>query len=136
MAEERALQGEYRHLTEGIVGRMFVSGTPYTLLLLASLGMMAVGALSWGVQLEAGMGVAGYQPPIMWAIYISNFVWWIGIAHSGTLISAILYLFRAKFRTAFSRSAEAMTLVAIVTAGAFPIIHLGRAWRFYWLLPY
>ena len=72
----------------------------------------------------------------MWAIYITNFVFWVGIAHSGTLISAILYLFRAKWRTSISRAAEAMTVFAIMTAGLFPLIHLGRVWKFYWLLPY
>lgn len=136
MSTELPLQEEYRHVTEALFRRMFTSGTAYLLLLLTSLGMMGVGALAWGVQLRFGMGVAGYTHPVMWAIYISSFVWWIGIAHSGTLVSAILYLFRAKFRTAFARSAEAMTLIAIITAAAFPIIHLGRAWRFYWLLPY
>ena len=72
----------------------------------------------------------------MWALYITNFVFWVGIAHSGTLISAILYLFRAKWRTSISRAAEAMTVFAIMTAGLFPLIHLGRVWKFYWLMPY
>ena len=81
-------------------------------------------------------GVAGYQPPILWAVYITNFVFWIGITHSGTLISAVLFLCRARWRTGVARAAEAMTVFAIVTGGLFPIIHLGRPWFFYWLLPY
>lgn len=95
-----------------------------------------IGAAAWGRQLYIGMGVSGLEWPVMWAMYITCFVFWIGIAHSGTLISAILYLFRAKFRPSFSRAAEAMTIFAIATAGLFPILHLGRAWRFYWVFPY
>ena len=72
----------------------------------------------------------------MWGAYITTFVFWVGIAHSGTLISAVLFLFRARWRTAISRAAEAMTVFAVMTAGLFPIIHLGRPWLFYWLLPY
>jgi molybdopterin-containing oxidoreductase family membrane subunit len=82
------------------------------------------------------MGVAGISHPAGWGMYIGNFVFWIGIAHSGTLISAILFLLRAKWRTAVSRSAEAMTIFAIMTAGLFPLIHLGRFWVFYFILPY
>jgi molybdopterin-containing oxidoreductase family membrane subunit len=82
------------------------------------------------------MGVTGLMHPVMWGIYLICFVFWIGIAHSGTLISAILYLFRARWRTAVARSAEAMTVFALMAAGIFPIIHLGRVWIFYWLIPY
>ena len=95
-----------------------------------------IGAAAWGWQMYAGMGVSGLAWPVMWAMYITCFVFWIGIAHSGTLISAILYLFRAKFRPSFSRASEAMTIFAIATAGLFPILHLGRSWRFYWVFPY
>ena len=70
----------------------------------------------------------------MWAVYITNFVFWVGIAHSGTLISAILFLFRTRWRTAVYRAAETMTLFAVATAGLFPLIHLGRPWFFYWLV--
>ncbi|MEJ2678729.1 MAG: polysulfide reductase NrfD, partial [Gemmatimonadota bacterium] len=69
-------------------------------------------------------------------IYITTFVYWVGIAHSGTLLSSILYLFRARWRQSIYRAAEAMTVFAVATAGLFPIIHLGRPWVFYWLLPY
>ncbi len=97
---------------------------------------LLIGAVSWGWQLYIGLGVSGLMWPVMWATYITNFVFWIGIAHSGTLISAILYLFRARFRAAFSRASEAMTIFAIATAGIFPILHLGRAWIFFYVLPY
>src|SRR5690348_6659370 len=102
-----------------------------TLRYLVAVGAAALatllGAVCWGWQMYIGMGVSGLMWPVMWAIYITNFVFWIGIAHSGTLISAILYLFRAKFRPAFSRASEAMTIFAVATAGLFPILHLGRS---------
>ncbi len=86
--------------------------------------------------LKDGLGLAGYSPPVMWAVYITTFVFWIGIGHAGTLISAILFLFRSPWRTAVYRATEAMTVFAVMTAGLFPIIHIGRQWFFYWLLPY
>lgn len=98
--------------------------------------MFAVGMGLWGYQLLNGMGVAGITHPVGWGVYITNFVFWVGIAHSGTLISAVLFLLRARFRSSFNRSAEAMTVFALMTAGLFPLIHLGRSWKFYWLIPY
>src|SRR5215216_2984149 len=83
-----------------------------------------------------GVGIWGVNIPIAWGMAIANFVWWIGIGHAGTLISAILLLLRQQWRTAINRFAEAMTLFAVVCAGLFPILHLGRPWFFYWLMPY
>src|SRR2546427_12110463 len=79
--------------------------------------------------LRYGLGLAGYSHPVYWAVYITCFVFWVGIAHSGTLISAILFLFRSGWRTAVYRTAEAMTVFAVMTAGLFPLIHIeiGRA---------
>ncbi len=91
---------------------------------------------AWMYQIYTGLGVAGYNPPVMWGVYIVTFVFWVGIGHAGTLISAILYLFRAGFRTTIYRCAEAMTVFAVMTAGLFPILHLGRPWKFFWLIPY
>lgn len=108
----------------------------YLLCLTVSLLMLLLGALSWVYQIARGIGVSGKTNPVGWKVYITNFVFWVGIAHSGTLISAVLFLLRAKFRSRFNRSAEAMTVFAIMVAGLFPIIHLGRLWKFYWLLPY
>lgn len=107
----------------------------YLLWALAVSGVI-VGAYSWIGQIQNGIGRAGITHPIMWGVYITDFVFWVGIAHSGTLISAILFLFRAKWRVPIYRVAEAMTVFAVMTAGLFPIIHLGRPWNFYWLLPY
>src|SRR5687767_5878456 len=97
---------------------------------------MLIGASAWTYQIYWGLGQAGYEPPVMWGVYIITFVFWVGIGHAGTLISAILYLFRAGFRTTIYRCAEAMTVFAVMTAGLFPIIHIGRPWKFFWLLPY
>jgi len=98
--------------------------------------VIAWGATCWVYQVKMGMGVTGLSIPVGWAVYITNFVFWIGIGHAGTLISAILHLVRARWRTAISRSAEAMTIFAVMTAGLFPLIHLGRVWVFYFIIPY
>jgi len=90
----------------------------------------------WAIQIWKGIGLGGQLNPVGWGIYIVNFVFWVGIAHSGTLISAVLFLFRSKFRASFNRAAEAMTVIAVMCAGMYPLIHLGRVWYFYWLLPY
>jgi len=92
--------------------------------------------LAWTYQIFVGMGSAGKRVPQMWAMYITTFVFWIGIGHAGTLISAVLYLFRARWRTSIYRGAEAMTIFAVMTAGLFPLIHAGRMWFAYFLLPY
>jgi Ni/Fe-hydrogenase subunit HybB-like protein len=83
-----------------------------------------------------GVGIWGNNIPVGWAFDITNFVWWIGIGHAGTLISAILLLLRQKWRTSINRFAEAMTIFAVSCAGVFPLIHVGRPWLAYWLLPY
>jgi molybdopterin-containing oxidoreductase family membrane subunit len=86
--------------------------------------------------LTYGTGVWGINVPVAWGFAIVNFVWWIGIGHAGTLISAILLLLHQKWRTSINRFAEAMTLFAVACAGIFPLIHMGRPWFFYWLIPY
>jgi molybdopterin-containing oxidoreductase family membrane subunit len=86
--------------------------------------------------LTIGIGIWGVNVPVAWGFAIVNFVWWIGIGHAGTLISAILLLLHQEWRTSINRFAEAMTLFAVACAGLYPILHLGRPWLFYWLLPY
>jgi len=83
-----------------------------------------------------GTGIWGLNVPVGWGFAIINFVWWIGIGHAGTLISAILLLLRQDWRTSINRFAEAMTLFAVAAAGIFPLVHMGRPWLFYWLMPY
>jgi molybdopterin-containing oxidoreductase family membrane subunit len=86
--------------------------------------------------LVRGVGIWGINVPVAWGFAITNFVWWIGIGHAGTLISAILLLLHQKWRTSINRFAEAMTLFAVICAGLFPLLHMGRPWFFYWLIPY
>ncbi|WP_167598151.1 NrfD/PsrC family molybdoenzyme membrane anchor subunit [Leeuwenhoekiella sp. ZYFB001] len=101
---------------------------------------IALIAFLWGLScivytVSTGIGVWGLNKTIGWAWDITNFVWWVGIGHAGTLISAVLLLFRQKWRMAINRSAEAMTIFAVVQAGLFPIIHMGRPWLAYWVVP-
>ena len=83
-----------------------------------------------------GVGIWGINQPVSWAFALTNFVWWVGIGHAGTFISAFLLLLRQKWRTSINRFAEAMTIFAVAMAGLMPILHLGRPWFFYWLVPY
>jgi Ni/Fe-hydrogenase subunit HybB-like protein len=83
-----------------------------------------------------GVGIWGIRMPVMWGWAITNFVWWIGIGHAGTLISAILLLLNQSWRNSINRFAEAMTLFAVMCAGLFPLLHMGRPWLFYWMFPY
>ncbi|MEW5908258.1 MAG: NrfD/PsrC family molybdoenzyme membrane anchor subunit [Thermodesulfobacteriota bacterium] len=94
-----------------------------------------VGAGSWAYQIYKGVGVAGMNNPVAWGTYLINFVFWVGIAHSGTLISAILHLLRASWRNPIARAAETMTVFAVCIAGLFPFIHLGRVWMVFYMLP-
>ncbi|HEY1692510.1 MAG TPA: NrfD/PsrC family molybdoenzyme membrane anchor subunit [Polyangiaceae bacterium] len=96
--------------------------------------LVLFGALTYTVL--TGIGLWGNNIPVAWAFAIINFVWWIGIGHAGTFISAILLLFEVRWRTSINRFAEAMTLFAVVQAGLFPIFHMGRPWFAYWLIPY
>src|SRR5690348_6757005 len=89
-----------------------------------------------GLLFFKGVGVWGVNIPIGWGFAIVNFVWWIGIGHAGTLISAILALLKQRWRNSINRFAEAMTLFAVMCAGMFPVLHTGRPWLAYWLFPY
>ncbi|MFZ5515008.1 MAG: NrfD/PsrC family molybdoenzyme membrane anchor subunit [Candidatus Zhuqueibacterota bacterium] len=111
-------------------------GIGFYLLMLLFLSFVAFGVTCLGLQIFKGLGLAGINNPVGWGIYLVNFVFWVGIAHSGTLISAILYLFRSRWRTSVNRIAEAMTVFAVMMAGLFPLIHVGRIWFAYWLFPY
>lgn len=100
----------------------------------SSLTLMFFGLI--GYLIATGVGVWGNNAPVFWGWPIVNFVFWVGIGHAGTLISAILFLFRQKWRTSINRFAEAMTIFAVTCAGIFPAIHIGRVWFVYWLAPY
>lgn len=99
-------------------------------------GLFLIFCFSVGYLLYRGVGIWGINIPVAWGFAIINFVWWIGIGHAGTFISAILLLLAQKWRTSINRFTEAMTLFALVCAGLFPLLHLGRPWIFYFLLPY
>jgi Ni/Fe-hydrogenase subunit HybB-like protein len=99
-----------------------------------ALVMALMVAVTW--LMAKGVGIWGINIPVAWGFAIINFVWWIGIGHAGTLISAILLLLRQRWRQSINRFAEAMTIFAVACAGMFPLLHLGRPWLFYWLLPY
>ncbi|HKO04911.1 MAG TPA: NrfD/PsrC family molybdoenzyme membrane anchor subunit [Candidatus Acidoferrales bacterium] len=103
-------------------------GIAFTLLMVFNLSVTYL--------LAVGVGIWGINAPVGWGFAIINFVWWVGIGHAGTLISAILLLFRQKWRTSINRFAEAMTIFAVACAGTFPLLHMGRPWLFYWLTPY
>ena len=98
--------------------------------------MLGVFGLAIVYLIATGVGVWGNNSPVFWAFDIVNFVFWVGIGHAGTLISAILFLFRQQWRTSINRFAEAMTIFAVICAGMFPAIHVGRVWLVYWLAPY
>ncbi len=125
-------------VTDKITSIVLTRSTGIGWLLLFSIGLLLVGILTIAVAylLIVGVGIWGIDIPVAWGFAITNFVWWVGIGHAGTLISAILLLMHQKWRTSINRLAEAMTIFAIMCAGVFPLLHLGRPWFFYWLLPY
>ena len=116
-----------------------MEGTPSPLwwvAFLIALSALITGVVAVWYQIATGIGTWGLNKSVGWAFDITNFVFWVGIGHAGTLISAVLFLFRQKWRTAVNRSAEAMTLFAVMCAGIFPLIHMGRPWLAFWMAPY
>lgn len=128
----------YNSITSRIADIILRRGTPngwiVGIMIAAGFWFMMMFAIAW--LLYWGIGTWGNNIPVGWAFDIINFVWWIGIGHAGTLISAILLLFRQKWRTSINRFAEAMTLFAVACAGLFPLLHTGRPWFAYFLTPY
>jgi Ni/Fe-hydrogenase subunit HybB-like protein len=124
-------------VTRDVVGALDAQPSPLWWGGLALSGSaLVLGALAIGYTLATGIGTWGLNRTVGWAFDITNFVFWIGIGHAGTLISAILFLLRQQWRTSVNRAAEAMTLFAVMCAGLFPMIHMGRPWMFFWMLPY
>ncbi|MCC6466398.1 MAG: polysulfide reductase NrfD [Planctomycetes bacterium] len=125
-------------ITQDVCGS--IEGKPSTLWwfgFLLALTVAGIGAATMGYQIYTGIGTWGLNKTVGWAFDITNFVFWVGIGHAGTLISAILCLFRQKWRTSVNRSAEAMTIFAVICAAIFPFIHMGRPWfGAFWALPY
>jgi Ni/Fe-hydrogenase subunit HybB-like protein len=129
----------FRSVTDKI-SNVILSGTqPLSWVIVVSIGFMIMGMLGMAITylLLKGVGIWGVNIPVGWGFAIINFVWWIGIGHAGTLISAILLLLKQEWRTSINRFAEAMTIFAVMCAGLFPLIHTGRPWlAAYWLFPY
>lgn len=134
--EEMVATTEFKRVEDTVLEGMLRPSKGYFAFVAVALACLGIGTLCYLHQLRVAIGVAGINNPIHWGVYITDFVFWVGIAHSGTLISAILYLFSARWRTSINRIAEAMTVIAISTAGLFPLIHLGRVWLVYYMLPY
>jgi len=128
----------YATVTEKISSIVLTKRTPPSWIIGFSVSFILVMILMFAIAylLVRGVGIWGINVPVAWGFAIVNFVWWIGIGHAGTLISAFLLLFRQDWRTSINRFAEAMTLFAVSCAGLFPLLHLGRPWVFYWLFPY
>ncbi len=127
----------YKDITDDICAPVEVLPSKgWILLFTGAVSLFAFYLTHMGIILGTGMGLMGTNHPVGWGTDIVTFVFWIGIGHAGTLISAILFLFRQKWRTSVARTAEAMTVFAVFTAGLFPLIHTGRPWLDFWLLPY
>lgn len=127
----------YREVNEDVVRTMTKSGSGYYFALIASfVGAALLWGGPWAYQIYVGQGVSGLQTPAFWGIYLANFVFWIGISHSGTLLSAILFITQTPWRRSIYRSAEAMTFFSVMTAAIFVFVHMGRPWNFYWTMPY
>ncbi|MBI5562459.1 MAG: polysulfide reductase NrfD [Deltaproteobacteria bacterium] len=127
----------YKGVNEDVMGIITRSGLGYYLLTgafaLAAIGLFI---MPWAYQIYLGQGVTGLNAPVFWGIYLVNFVFWVGIAHAGTLISAMLFITQTPWRRAIARGAETMTLFALVLVTLFIFIHMGRPWNFYWTFPY
>ena len=118
-----------RAITDDIVGPMSRRPTwKWGAAFAVAVALLLVGVGNVTYEIMTGIGTWGLNRTVGWAFDITNFVFWVGIGHAGTLISAILFLFRQKWRTSINRSAEAMTLFAVMCAGVFPLIHMGRPW--------
>ena len=126
----------YKDITDDVVGPIQGAapiGWKIMITISTIIAIYGVGSILY--LLGTGIGVWGLNKTVGWAWDITNFVWWVGIGHAGTLISAVLLLFRQKWRMAINRSAEAMTIFAVIMAAIFPGIHMGRIWVSYWVLP-
>lgn len=123
-------------LADDLVRPLFHTSVWFYGIVLALATVVACGAAAWGTQIWYGIGLTGKRWPVFWGFYLTNFVFWIGISHAGTLISAILRLVNATWRRPVTRCAEVITVFALMIGAMFPLIHLGRPWLFFWLVPY
>jgi molybdopterin-containing oxidoreductase family membrane subunit len=119
-----------------VLDPMYRTGVRFWIAFVILGGLVLIAGSTWLYQMIWGIGITGLNRPVMWALYIVNFVYFIGIGHAGTFISAALRVLKVEWRRPVSRAAETLTVFALITAAMFPLIHLGRSWKFYWLLPY
>ncbi len=126
----------WQRINEDVIRSMENPRRAYWVTFAVCLAMFACAIAAEIYQYRVGMGAAGLNNPHMWDMYIATFVFWIGMSHAGTLLSAILHIIHASWRKPIYRFAEAMTTFSLMTAGFFPMIHLGRVWNLYWVLPY
>jgi molybdopterin-containing oxidoreductase family membrane subunit len=136
--EDRLLLSERSssEINQAVLEPMFRTGWRFWLLVVILSALVLWGLFAWGYLIYWGMGTAGINRPVYWGFFIATFVFWVGISHAGTMISAVLRLLKADWRRPITRGAEAMTAFALMMAGLFPFIHLGRVWKFYWMIPY
>jgi molybdopterin-containing oxidoreductase family membrane subunit len=136
--EDRLLLSERTssEINQAVLEPMFRSSWRFWLLVAFLSVLVLWGLFAWGYLIYWGMGTAGINRPVYWGFFIATFVFWVGISHAGTMISAVLRLLKADWRRPITRGAEAMTAFALMMAGLFPFIHLGRVWKFYWMIPY
>ncbi|MGA2821525.1 MAG: NrfD/PsrC family molybdoenzyme membrane anchor subunit [Anaerolineales bacterium] len=125
-----------KELADRVLTPMARLGWVFWLVFVVLAGALLTWLVTWTNQMFQGLGVVGYNRVVMWAPYIINFVYFIGIGHAGTFISAALRVLRFDWRAPISRAAETLTIFALAAAGSMPLIHLGRAWKAYWLIPY
>ncbi len=125
-----------QEINQAVLQPMFRTGLWFWIIVAVLAAIILWGLYAWVYQIYWGFGVAGINRPVYWGFYIATFVFWVGISHAGTMISAVLRVFNADWRRPITRGAEAMTAFALLMAGLFPFIHLGRVWKFYWMVPY
>jgi Ni/Fe-hydrogenase subunit HybB-like protein len=135
-AQVDAMDRKADKIRQDLLWPVFHTSRRYYILVVALIALGLPGIFAYAYQMWNGMGVAGITRPVFWGFYITNFVFWIGISHAGTLISAILRLVNAGWRRPVTRCAEAITVFALAIGAQYPIIHLGRSWLFFWLIPY
>ncbi|MEE8235419.1 MAG: NrfD/PsrC family molybdoenzyme membrane anchor subunit, partial [Gammaproteobacteria bacterium] len=129
-------QPTYAEVNRDVLGSMLETGPRYWILLGTTMTIAGVCFfMPWIYQLIVGVGAAGMNRNALWGTYLSNFIFWIGLSHSGTLLSAVLHITNSQWRKSIYRSAEAMTLFSLMTAALFVMVHVGRLWFVHWSFP-
>jgi len=136
MATRESVWSEMAAINRDLLGPLSEISGRYMALVTVLVAIVAVGAAVWIYQIETGIGQTNMHPPVFWSAYIASFVYWIGVSHSGTFISGVLRLSKAEWRRPITRIAELMTVISVMIAALCVFFHLGRVWRWYYLVPY